>query len=99
MITSKQRAYLRGLANTMEPIFHVGKTGLTPEITEAISEALDKRELIKLNILKNCLEDIREIATVLSERTHSDIVQIIGRRIVLYRPAKDKDKRMIELPK
>lgn len=96
MITSKQRAYLRGLANEMDAIYQIGKTGLNPEVTKGISEALEARELIKINILKNCLEEPKQIAAVLSERTHSIIVQLIGRKIILYRPAK---KPIIELPK
>lgn len=97
MITSKQRSYLRGLANSTDAIFQIGKSGLTPEITEAVIGALEARELIKITILKNCMEDIREVAQILSERTHSDVVQIIGRRIVLYRESKDNKK--IELPR
>lgn len=98
MMTSKQRAYLKGLAMTMEPIFQIGKSSLTPENTAAIDEALEARELIKITVLKNCLDDGRSIAEVLAERTHSEIVQVIGKKIVLYRPAKNKEKRKIVLP-
>lgn len=96
-ITSKQRAYLRGLANSVDPIFQVGKLGVTPEITEAISEALEARELIKINVLKNCLYEPKDIANVLAERTRSNMVQQIGRKIVLYRQSRDNQN--IELPK
>ncbi len=96
MITSKQRAYLRGLANTIEPIFQVGKYGVTPELTSAIDEALEARELIKIHILQNCMEDPKDICQKLSERTHSEPVQVIGKKIVLYRPSKEKSK--IQLP-
>lgn len=98
MMTSKQRAYLKGLAMTMEPIFQIGKSSLTPENTAAIDEALEARELIKITVLKNCLDDGRSIAEVLAERTHSEVVQAIGKKIVLYRPAKNKEKRKIILP-
>lgn len=98
-MTSKQRAYLKGLAMTMDPIFQIGKSSVTPEITTAIAEALEARELIKITVLKNCLDDGRSIAEVLAERTHSEVVQVIGKKIVLYRPAKDEKKRKIELPK
>lgn len=91
-MTTKQRAYLKSLAMTMEPIYQIGKSTLTPEITEGVSEALEARELIKINVLKNCTEDINVIAHTLSERTHSEIVQVIGRKIVLYRESKDKKK-------
>ena len=96
-MTSKQRAYLKSLAMTMDPIFQVGKSSLTPEITDAISDALEARELLKISVLKNCMDDPRSIAEVLAERTHSQVVQVIGRRMVLYRES--KTKKMIELPK
>ena len=97
-MTSKQRAYLKGLAQTMEPIFQIGKNSLTPENTKAIAEALEARELIKISVLQNCLEDPKEMAQVLAERTHSQVVQVIGKKIVLYREGK-KEKKKIELPK
>lgn len=98
-MTSKQRAYLKGLAMTMDPIFQIGKSSLTPEITSAVAEALEAREMIKISILKNCVDDGKEMASILAERTHSEVVQVIGKKIVLYRPAKDEKKRKITLPK
>ena len=97
MMTTKQRAYLKGIAMTTEPIFQIGKSSLTPELTEALNEALNKRELIKISVLKNCLDDPNEIAQIISERTHSEVVQVIGRKIVLYREGK-KEKKKIILP-
>ena len=70
-MTSKQRAYLKGLAMTMDPILQLGKGGLTPENTAAVDEALAARELIKISVLQNCLEDPRQMAEVLAERTRS----------------------------
>ena len=96
-MTSKQRAYLKGLAMTMDPILQLGKGGLTPENTAAVEEALAARELIKISVLQNCLEDPREMAQVLAERTRSQVVQVIGKKIVLYREGK-KDKKKIILP-
>lgn len=96
-LTSKQRAYLKGLAMKIDPIFQIGKSSVSPELTKSIGDALEARELIKISVLKNCLDDPREIATVLSERTKSTVVQIIGKKIVLYRES--KDKKRIELPK
>ena len=93
-MTSKQRSYLKGLAMTMDPIFQIGKSSVTPELTAAIAEALEARELIKITVLKNCLDD----AEVLAERTRSEVVQVIGKKIVLYKPAKDEAKRKIVLP-
>ena len=98
MITSKQRAYLKGLAMTMDPILQLGKGGLTPENTASVDEALAAREMIKINVLQNCLEDSRQMAETLAERTRSQVVQVIGRKIVLYREGKD-DKKKIVLPK
>lgn len=96
-MTSKQRAYLKGLAMNIEPIFQIGKSSLTPEITEAVAESFNTRELIKITVLKNCMEDPGGIASMLSERTHSQVVQVIGKKIVLYKENKKNPK--IVLPK
>ena len=84
-MTSKQRAYLKSLASTMEPIYQIGKSGVSPELTKGIDEALEARELIKINVLKNCMDDPKAMAVVLAERTKSQVVQVIGKKIVLYR--------------
>ena len=96
-MTSKQRAYLKSLAMKLDPVFNVGKASITPEFTTAIAEVLETRELIKIAVLKNCLDEPREIAEVLAERTHSQVVQVIGKKIVVYKESKDNKK--IELPK
>ena len=96
-MTTKQRAYLKGLAMTMEPIFQIGKNSMTPELTKATQEALDARELIKVSVLKNCADDPRALAELLAERTRAQVVQVIGKKIVLYKEGKDKNKR-IQLP-
>ena len=96
-MTSKQRAYLKGLAMKMEPIMQLGKGSVTPENTAAVDEALAARELIKISVLQNCLEDPKEMAQVLAERTHSQVVQVIGKKIVLYKES--KNHKRIELPK
>lgn len=96
-MTSKQRAYLMSLASNLNPVFQVGKASLTPELTEAIAECFNNNELIKIAVLKNCMDDPRSIGEVVAERTHSQLVQVIGKKIVLYKPNKDKPK--IELPK
>lgn len=97
-MTSKQRAYLKGLAMDMNAILQIGKSGLTPDVTKSVDEALEARELIKIHVLKNCLDDGTEISPVLAERTHAQVVQVIGKMIVLYRPAKEANKRKIILP-
>lgn len=96
-MTSKQRAYLMSLASNLNPVFQIGKASLTPEITEAVSECFNNHELIKIAVLKNCMDDPRAIGEAIAERTRSQLVQVIGKKIVLYKPNKDKPK--IELPK
>ena len=96
-MTSKQRAYLKGLAMNTEPIFQMGKASLTPELTKAVDEALAARELVKISVLQNCADDPHELASILSERTRSQVVQVIGKKIFLYREGKDK-KNKITLP-
>lgn len=96
-MTSKERSKLKSLAMNLEPIFQIGKSGLTPELSQAVREALEKRELIKLNILKNCDDDRNELAQTLAERTGSEVVQVIGKKVVLFKYQKDAQKRKIEL--
>lgn len=80
-MTSKQRAYLKSLANGLDPVFQVGKSSLTPEVAEAINEAFNTRELLKVAVLKNCVDDPKEIAAIVAERTHSQVVQVIGKKL------------------
>lgn len=94
-MTTKQRAYLKSLAMKIDPIFQIGKSSMTPGLTKAISEALEARELIKISVLNNCGDDPRELANIISERTHSEIVQVIGKKIVLYREGKEDRKKII----
>lgn len=82
---------------TMDPIFQIGKNSMTPELTKAVAEALQARELIKISVLKNCADDPRELADMMAERTKSQVVQVIGKKIVLYKEGKDKNKK-IQLP-
>ena len=96
-MTSKQRAYLKGLAMNVESSFQLGKSALTPEFTEAIAESFNKNEIVKITVLKNCAEDPREMASILADRTHSEVVQVIGKKIVLYK--ENKDHKKIELPR
>ena len=96
-MTTKQRAYLKSLAMTMDPIFQIGKNSMTPELTKAVTEALQARELIKISVLKNCADDPRDLADMMADRTKSQVVQVIGKKIVLYKEGKDKNKK-IQLP-
>lgn len=95
--TSKQRSYLKGLASTEDAIFQIGKSSITPPLVQAIDDAIEKRELIKISVLKNCMDDPHELADIIAERTHSNVVIVIGKKIVLYRPNKKNPK--IVLPK
>ncbi|MDR2940297.1 MAG: ribosome assembly RNA-binding protein YhbY [Clostridiales bacterium] len=96
MVNTKQRAFLKSLANGIETIFQVGKSAVTPDLVSAIDAALEKRELIKIGILNNCMMDIREVADIISERTQSETVQIIGKKIIIFRQS--KTNKVIELP-
>ncbi len=89
-MTSKQRSYLKSLANSLEPIFQIGKSSLTPEFT--VAEAFNTRELVKVAVLKNCMDDPKEIAEMLAGRTRSQVVQVIGRKIILYKESKENKK-------
>lgn len=97
-MTSKQRSYLMSLASKMESVFHVGKASLTTEFEEAVKEALEARELIKIGVLKNCADDPKEIAQTLAADTRSEIVQVIGKKIVLYKQADEPERRKLKLP-
>lgn len=97
-MTSKQRSYLKSLAMNTDPILQIGKSSLTPEFTASVAQALEARELIKISVLQNCLDDPKEMAQMLSERTGSQVVQVIGRKIVLYKEGQ-KDRKKIILPK
>lgn len=96
-MNSKQRAYLKSLASNLNPVFQIGKGTLTPEITEAVRECFNTHELIKIAVLNNCLEDPKDMAGILADRTGSEVVQVIGKKIVLYK--KDIKNPKIELPR
>ena len=97
MLSSKQRAYLRGLANSIDTILYVGKGGMTDAIIKQADDALTARELIKGKCLENSPLTSREAADLLAEGTGSDVVQVIGSKFVLYRP--NPDEPVIKLPK
>lgn len=92
-MTSKERAELRSAAHHLEPIINIGKDSLTPEVTAAIDEALEARELIKVGVLKNCMDDPKELAQTAADRTRSQVVQVMGRKITLYRKNNKKKDR------
>lgn len=96
-LTSKQRAYLMSLATNLDVILNIGKASLTDEIIDAVNETFNTRELIKIGVLKNCIDDPRSIAEAIAENTHSTVVKVIGKKIILYKM--DRDNQKIMLPK
>ena len=89
-MTTKQRAVLKSLAMKLEPVVQIGKSSLSPSLMKAIEEALAARELIKISVLQNCGDDPKELAKTIGERTRSQVVQVIGKKIVLYKEGKDE---------
>lgn len=96
MLTGKQKRYLRSLAHHIDPIFQVGKGGVNEHLITHINEAIETRELMKITVLNNCLEDKNEVAAELASRSGSELVQTIGKIVVLYKES--KEHKSIELP-
>ena len=96
MLDNKQKKYLKSLANGLNAIFQVGKDGVSKNQIIGIKDALEAHELVKISILKTCLSPVREVALDIASATRSEIIQVIGRTIVLYKESK---KKIIELPK
>lgn len=95
MLTGKQKSYLRGIANKQKAIFQIGKEGLSYNLTKSLSDALEAHELVKISVLKTCTDDFKELTFDLAMNTHSEVVQTIGRTILLYRKSKEQK---IQLP-
>ena len=89
MLNSRQRAQLRGMANTFEAIFQVGKGGINDQLIKQVDEALEARELIKMRVLETCPSTSREAADEIAERVGADVVQVIGYRFILYKESKN----------
>ena len=96
-MTSKQRAYLKSLSNSLDPILHVGKGGIGDALIKQADDALEARELIKLRVLENSGYTAKEAAEEIAGKTEADVVSVVGMRFVLYRPSENKKK--IELPR
>lgn len=99
MITGKQRSYLKGLAQELSPLVNIGKSGLSESVVDAIDKALSDHELVKVQILDTTELHPKEVANEMAERLGAEFVQAIGKRFVLYRMAKEKEKRVIVLPR
>ena len=98
MLLSKQRSYLRKLANDMEPILQVGKGGISENLIKQVDDALEARELIKITVLNNSFDDPKDICEELVKSTGSHGVQVVGKKIVLYRESKENKKIILPKP-
>ncbi|EKU49934.1 ribosome assembly RNA-binding protein YhbY [Staphylococcus massiliensis] len=96
MLSGKQRRFLRSKAHHLDPIFQIGKSGINENMVDQINDVLEKRELIKIHVLQNNFDDKSDLAESLSEHTQSEVVQVIGSMIVLYKES--SDNKQIELP-
>ncbi|MBU6080689.1 MULTISPECIES: ribosome assembly RNA-binding protein YhbY [Allobacillus] len=96
MLTGKQKRFLRKEAHHLSPIFQVGKQGVNDNLIAQLNDVLEKRELIKINILQNVFEDKEEIAQQIVRGTNAELVQIIGNIVILYKPS--EENKQIELP-
>lgn len=99
MLKGKQKRQLRALAHHLNPVYQIGKSGVSPEMIKGLTDVLEKRELIKISILQNCEDDKDYLADLVSKRTGSELVQIIGNIIVLYKQSSKEKYRKIELVK
>lgn len=97
MLTSKQRARLRSIAQSYDPIFYIGKLGVTDEIINQLENAINARELIKIGVQENCMYNAREAADLIAPKLDAEVVAVIGRKFVLWRVSRDPKKRVIEL--
>ena len=95
-MTSKQRAYLRSMANTMETILYIGKDGIVPGTVKQASDALEAREIIKCAVQQGCPLSAREALNQLCEELQAEPIQCIGRRFVMYRPSKENPRIVLE---
>ena len=95
-MTTKQRAKLRAMCNTMEPVLQIGKDGITDNLAKQCWDALEARELIKVTVQKNAPLDAREACAELCQRVHAEPVQVIGNRFVIYRQAREDSKIRLE---
>ncbi|MFD0715040.1 ribosome assembly RNA-binding protein YhbY [Paenibacillus sp. GCM10027626] len=96
MLTGKQKRFLRAEAHHLQPIFQVGKGGANEHLVRHINEAIEVRELLKVSVLNNCLEDPKEVGQWLADETGAELVQVIGKTIILYKES--KEHKTIELP-
>lgn len=92
MLTGKQKSYLKGLSHNMQPIIQIGKNGVNEMLVKTIEDALEARELIKISVLQNCLEEPKTMAIDIADVLEAEVVQVIGRTIILYKQSRKKNK-------
>lgn len=92
MLTGKQRAYLKSMANTIDPIFQLGKNGITDNFIKQVEEALEVREIVKIKVLNNSMLEAAEVANEIAEATNAEFVQSLGNKFVLYKESKENKK-------
>jgi RNA-binding protein len=97
MLTGKQKSYLKGLSHNMQPIIQIGKNGVNEMLVKTIEDALEARELIKVSVLQNCLEEPKMMAADIADVLEAEVVQVIGRTIIFYKQS--RKKKQIILPK
>lgn len=97
MLTGKQKTYLKGLAHTMQPIIQIGKNGVNEMLVKTIEDALEARELIKVSVLQNCMEDPKTLAIDIADVLNAEVVQVIGKTVIFYKES--RKKKQIILPK
>lgn len=98
MITTKQRAYLRGLGNALDPVMQIGKDGVSKNVLNGVNLLLEARELVKIKMLKNCDYEIKDLANEIAQKTSAEVVQVIGNIFILYKKSTRKDFKHIQLP-
>ena len=98
MITTKQRAYLRGLGNALDPVMQIGKDGISENVLTGVNLLLEARQLVKIKVLKNCDMEAKEMANLIAEKLRAEVVQVIGNIMILYKKSTRKDFKHIELP-
>lgn len=98
MISTKQRAFLRGLGNALEPVLQIGKEGATENVLKSVNLLLEARELVKIKVLKNSDDDVKKMANFVAVKTNAEVVQVIGNIFILYKKSTRKDFKHIQLP-